>query len=615
LTIYVKLIFFNKFLIYFLYILFMKIQNENICSERRPAFTLIELIVVITILAILWTIAFISLQWYSAQARDSKRLSDISNIKKSLELFSLNTWKYPEPDDSFTVSYSWEILRNQWIVWDQVSTNLSRNLNEKPIDPLTENEYIYSRTYGGTEYEVLGLYESDLISNVGANLVFAQQSNAATQDYSKIDWNYNWIYVKTPSFYVPTPSLINAELKSNGDLADNTVKSQITTWWDNIPWISTWWLDINFSYYEWTITENSTDTEKINLVQAIQTSYSWSMLANNTSYLDILSRTSTWEMVDFVDVVVLNRANWANVSADTTWCYYKNNTFSDTLWWTSNELKYDELNNKCYIFWDEDTNAINACNTWVSENISSSAWDFIWVPARYFITDWNGTWMNDSFYEREVIYNGNTYVCRWFAVAKYEMSYDEETASDSSSVIRETRRYSSSKVPISMANRLSIVDINQPQAIAHCGDIWTHLITNNEWMTIAKNIEQQWVNWTNGNVWDWFIFNGYSNDTTKWCKWNFDWTRAEPTWTDCDWTNRNQLNLSNWNIILDLAWNVREHVNKTNDILSINWTQDNYIYFRGGSDYVGIISSDIFWLSSSRTINKQMRYFGFRCAQ
>ena len=320
-------------------------------------------------------------------------------------------------------------------------------------------------------------------------------------------------------------------------------------------------------------------------------------------------------MVDFVDVVVLNRANWANVSADTTWCYYKNNTFSDTLWWTSNELKYDELNNKCYIFWDEDTNAINACNTWVSENISSSAWDFIWVPARYFITDWNGTWMNDSFYEREVIYNGNTYVCRWFAVAKYEMSYDEETASDSSSVIRETRRYSSSKVPISMANRLSIVDINQPQAIAHCGDIWTHLITNNEWMTIAKNIEQQWVNWTNGNVWDWFIFNGYSNDTTKWCKWNFDWTRAEPTWTDCDWTNRNQLNLSNWNIILDLAWNVREHVNKTNDILSINWTQDNYIYFRGGSDYVGIISSDIFWLSSSRTINKQMRYFGFRCAQ
>jgi prepilin-type N-terminal cleavage/methylation domain-containing protein len=62
-------------------------------------FTLVELIVVITIIAILWTIAFITLQWYSAQARDSKRLSDIQNIKKSLELFSLNTWKYPLPDE------------------------------------------------------------------------------------------------------------------------------------------------------------------------------------------------------------------------------------------------------------------------------------------------------------------------------------------------------------------------------------------------------------------------------------------------------------------------------------------------------------------------------------
>jgi len=56
-------------------------------------FTLVELIVVITILAILWTIAFISLQWYSKSARDSKRISDIQNIKKYLELFALNTWK------------------------------------------------------------------------------------------------------------------------------------------------------------------------------------------------------------------------------------------------------------------------------------------------------------------------------------------------------------------------------------------------------------------------------------------------------------------------------------------------------------------------------------------
>jgi len=300
----------------------MQIKNKQNSSVRRPAyttwaFTLVELIVVITILAILWTIAFISLQWYSAQARDSKRLSDISNIKKSVELFSLNTGKYPEPDDSVTMSYSWEALRYQWIVWDQVSTNVSRNLQEKPVDPSTGNEYTYSTTYSQTEYEVLGLYESDLIwflphpnpllTGEGTRALVILSSNAEMQDYPKIDWNYNGIYIKTPSFYVPTPSIINAEIVSNDDLDNDMIKSQIVTGWDNLPWVSTWWLDVTFSYYEWTMTSDSTEEEKIALVEAIQTAYSWSSLASNTMYSDLLSRTSTWEMEDFVDLVVLNR--------------------------------------------------------------------------------------------------------------------------------------------------------------------------------------------------------------------------------------------------------------------------------------------------------------------
>ena len=53
-------------------------------NKQKYAFTLVELIVVITILAILWTIAFISLQWYSKDARDSIRISDVSNMKTSL---------------------------------------------------------------------------------------------------------------------------------------------------------------------------------------------------------------------------------------------------------------------------------------------------------------------------------------------------------------------------------------------------------------------------------------------------------------------------------------------------------------------------------------------------
>ena len=217
-------------------------------TKRKQAFTLVELIVVITILAILWTIAFISLQCYSAQARDSKRLSDIQNIKKSLELFSLNTWKYPLPDSGTWVLYAGEILCTQWIVWDTVTINLSRNLNEKPLDPLTEIEYTYSTINSQTKYELLSIYESDLVSY--NNLL--KQTNAGNANYPKINWNYNWIFVKADSYYIPTPSIINAELNWIWWTLDNTnITSQITTGWENniANWSiesSTWWL-LNFN--------------------------------------------------------------------------------------------------------------------------------------------------------------------------------------------------------------------------------------------------------------------------------------------------------------------------------------------------------------------------------
>ncbi|NDK08128.1 prepilin-type N-terminal cleavage/methylation domain-containing protein, partial [Candidatus Gracilibacteria bacterium] len=51
---------------------------------KKQGFTLVELIVVITILAILGSIAFISLQGYSSDARNSKRTSDLGSLQSAL---------------------------------------------------------------------------------------------------------------------------------------------------------------------------------------------------------------------------------------------------------------------------------------------------------------------------------------------------------------------------------------------------------------------------------------------------------------------------------------------------------------------------------------------------
>ena len=60
---------------------------------NKKAFTLVELIVVITILAVLWTIAFISLQSYTISARDSVRVADLNTIKSAIEYARREQWE------------------------------------------------------------------------------------------------------------------------------------------------------------------------------------------------------------------------------------------------------------------------------------------------------------------------------------------------------------------------------------------------------------------------------------------------------------------------------------------------------------------------------------------
>lgn len=55
-------------------------------KNTNKAFTLVELIVVITILAILGTIAFISLQGYTQDAKNTKVSEDLANLTKKVSI-------------------------------------------------------------------------------------------------------------------------------------------------------------------------------------------------------------------------------------------------------------------------------------------------------------------------------------------------------------------------------------------------------------------------------------------------------------------------------------------------------------------------------------------------
>ena len=281
-----------------------------------------------------------------------------------------------------------DVVWTQWVVWDNVTTNLSRNLNSKPIDPLTETEYTYSVINSQTQYELLSVYESDLLSFgppsirlKGRNLGWVTQTNAANQAYPKIDWTYNWVFVKTPKYYIPTPSIINSELNWTWiELSQSNINSQVVTWWDNITsnWTnpsSTWWLDdLTFNVFTWSLDD---DSDKKDLAEIIIWTYTWSSLANTDIYKSILE-TPEDELVILVNNVVLG---WDLVS--TSAVSYSDCEFSwEPVLHTESVTAYFEASVE---YW-------NTCN---SEQRTCTDWNLSWgFTFTWCTVDW-ATWTFD----------------------------------------------------------------------------------------------------------------------------------------------------------------------------------------------------------------------------
>jgi len=158
----------------------------------KKAFTLVELIVVITILAILWTIAFISLQWYSRDARDSVRKTDLASISKQLELMLVKAWKVYIPESKVDITASGTIISYQWEMWQDTLNKLW--VNNGGLDPVGQSPYIYTTTKNLKQYELMWFLENWNTAYIST----FPQTYAATNlkdRFPIVKWSSIWIFL------------------------------------------------------------------------------------------------------------------------------------------------------------------------------------------------------------------------------------------------------------------------------------------------------------------------------------------------------------------------------------------------------------------------------------
>ncbi|PID86342.1 hypothetical protein CSB08_01105 [Candidatus Gracilibacteria bacterium] len=178
-------------------------------------FSVSELMISLSILAILATISFFSFVGYSKDARDSVRITDMKSIKSSLESYYFDTGFYPEPSNSKNIIYDGVTVWKQGTFGDSVFTNV-RVLNSLPIDPLFDNKYSYSILNNSSQMELASVLEGTESFSFNYNTVNAAIEKSIAKAYVIGDYNGLLSKVSTGSLdYVLTvPSITTNDLNS-----------------------------------------------------------------------------------------------------------------------------------------------------------------------------------------------------------------------------------------------------------------------------------------------------------------------------------------------------------------------------------------------------------------
>lgn len=401
--------------------------------SSKKAFTLVELIVVVTILAILGTIWFTSFLWYQVSARDSIRISDISLIERQLSYSYVLSNMYPLPDEKIIISASWTVIWYQWKIGNQVLSTLKQA--GEILDPLDGEEYTFFVNDNTTHYQIFALMEksqSTLATDISFSTWYAEFKNSENR-FPKLFWKALWILtdennIPINSFswasdidvlnYAWSPYTAHFTSKKSiagtGKVLRNIIPNanctRIKQMWSTMNWVYTlnpnmfwefeWYCDMSIDDDGWLLVARTHQSSEWNTDFGWLSS-TWALENDNTAY-------SLWESVKnmyFTKILFWTYELGKNITAAMSW-NVNSDFFSQEI--LNPEINLNAQNSKtsnCTMLFDTIWYSENCIRDGRLDRPTLEYWGGFWNSTRYIFNRQSST--NEGFVYPHWFYTNN----------------------------------------------------------------------------------------------------------------------------------------------------------------------------------------------------------------
>lgn len=358
--------------------------------HKKHAFTLVEAVISVSILIVLSAVSFYQFVWSMTDARNASRIADIWNTKTHLKNLKIKNGGYPVPKNSFSITNSGSKIIQQWILPE----NVSLWNNTIPIDPLTNNNYLYSTLTTNLRFQIGASLEDtqesnqigwkayvdgdfEKVSQISDGLLFATSTGWEINTLSgKIilkNSTYNLPYDGKWAMYsagVSYSNVISAkdivQEKSNSYFSCNEILKQWYNLWNGVYTITPKKSNTPFNVY----CDMTSDGGGWTLVATIDGSKNDHINTGATNANNIWDRITFWKFSDTdINNIVTKHYRLNN----------KNNINSRHLWLDSN----------CVFWANKDPTLENGCLT------VSNGWAY--AAGRYWLCHKDGSVSNDTY--------------------------------------------------------------------------------------------------------------------------------------------------------------------------------------------------------------------------